>query len=158
MILPKLSDSNICQHIRSRIYNTKKDRKDLKRYDGNDSHWLKVKENWVDAIYAAQYDFILNSRNVPPDELELYACNTSDLADGYIFNILDLNTIKIKSHQFRNALERFCKQDPNGKGSITDVHGTRFSIPALYETTTHTYSYRQLAFQNISVIKFFDRI
>ena len=42
----KLSDSNICQQIWSCILNHIKYPNDFKRYDGNEKHWRKYKENW----------------------------------------------------------------------------------------------------------------
>ena len=94
----------------------------------------------------------------PPDKYDPYTCNTSDLADGYIFNILDLNITTSDSHQFWNALKRFHKRYPNGEGFITDGRGSWFAITTLYETTTNTNSYRQVAFQKLACIKLFDKI
>ena len=79
------------------------------------------------------------------------------MADGYIFNILDLNTPKRNSHKFRNALECFHKRYPKHEGFITDGSGMWFAINDLYETTTHTDYYCQVTFHNLSVIKNFDK-
>ena len=49
----KLNDSKIRQHIWIRIFNENQYHKDLKRYDGNENHWRKAKENWAAAISAA---------------------------------------------------------------------------------------------------------
>ena len=89
--------------------------------------------------------------------LDLYACNTSDLEDVYIFKILDLNISTSNIHQFQNALGRSHKWDPKGKGFITDGRGVCFSITALYETTKHTDSYCQVAFHKLSNIKFLKK-
>ena len=100
---------------------------------------------------------MLQSNYVPPDKSDPYACNTSVLAYLYIFKILYLNIPTSDSHQCRNALERFCKRDPNGEGFIIDGRGAWFSITALYETKTHTDNYRQVDFHKLSSIKFFDK-
>ena len=109
-----LRNSKISQHIWSCILNDKQEPKDIKRYDGNENNWRKAKENWAAAISAAQYDFMLNSDYVPPEKYDKYACNNSDLADGYIFKIIDINIPTSDSHQCRNSLEQFRKRDPNG--------------------------------------------
>ena len=116
----KLSNSKILQHTWSRIFNYKQYLKYLKRYDGNENHWLKAKENWAAAISAAQCNFILNSDYIPPDKPKNHECNSFDLDDGYILYILYLNIPTSDSHQCRNALEPFCKRDPNVEGFITD--------------------------------------
>ena len=84
-------------------------------------------------------------------------CNTSNLADGYIFKILDLNIPTRDSHQCRNALEYFLKRDPNGEGFIADGRGAWFVITDIYETTTHKDLYLEVEFQKIASIKFFDK-
>ena len=151
--LPNISDSKILQHIWSCVFNNKHDPTDLKRYDGNENNWHKVNENWEDAISMAQCDFILNSRYVLPDELDLYSCITSYLEDGYNFKIIDLNIPTSNSQKFQNTLERFHKRDPEGEVFITDGRRAWFAITESYKTTTHTYSYHQVAFHKISAIK-----
>ena len=84
-------------------------------------------------------------------------CNTSDLADGYILKTLDLNIPTSDIHQCSNALGIFRNRDPNGEGFITNGRGVWFYITALYETTTHTDSYRQVAFHKLSSINFFNK-
>ena len=79
------------------------------------------------------------------------------MANGYIFKILDFNILTSNSHQCQNALERYQKWDPKDGGFITDGRGAWFTITELYETTTHTYYYRQVAFHKLSDIKFFDK-
>ena len=86
-----------------------------------------------------------------------YACNISDLADGYIFNILDLNIPTSKSYQCRNPFGRYIKRYPKGEGFIVDGRGAWFSITFLYEMTTHKHSYCQVTFHKISSIKFLDK-
>ena len=54
----KFRESKIFQQIWSCIFNEKQYPKDLKRYDGNENHWRKAKENWAAVISAAQCDFI----------------------------------------------------------------------------------------------------
>ena len=103
----KLTDSKIHQQIWGYIFYIKQYPKDLKRYDCNDNCWLKNKENWDAAISAEQCDFSLKSEYIPPDKSKPYACNSSKLADGYIFKILDLNIPISDSHKCRNSLERF---------------------------------------------------
>ena len=78
------------------------------RYDGNKNHWRKYKDNWAASISEVQCDFILKSDNIPPDNSNPYVCNTSNLADGYILKILDLNIPTSDSDQCRNTLEHFC--------------------------------------------------
>ena len=155
--LPKLRESNIRQQMWSHIFNEKQDPKDLKNYYGNDNHWSKAKENWDAIISAAQCEFILKYDYIPPYNSYTYTCNTSDLADGYIFNILDLNIPASSSHQYRNVIERFRKRDPKGEGFIIDVRGEWFSIAALYETTTHADYYHQVDFHKLSSIHLFDK-
>ena len=87
--LPKLSESNISQQIWSCILNYKQEPKDLKRYNDNENHWRKAKENWADAISAAKYEFFLKYDYIPPDKLDPYACNNSGLSDRYIFKIIE---------------------------------------------------------------------
>ena len=106
----KLSNSKIRQQIWSNILNNTQEPKDLKRYNGNKNNWRNSKENCTDAIYSAQFDFMLKSNYVPPYKSDPYTCNTSDLADEYIFKILDLNITTSNSHQCRNALVRFHKE------------------------------------------------
>ena len=117
----------------------------------------KAKDNWVAAISAAQCDFMLNYDCVPPIKSYTYACNTSDLVYGYIFKIPDLNIPTSDSHQCRNALKRFCKRDTNGGVFVIYGCGAWFSIADIYETTNHTNSYFQVAFNNLSSIKIFDK-
>ena len=76
---------------------------------------------------------------------------------GYIFKIPDLNITPSNSHQWQNALRRFRKRYPKSNGFITDEHGEYFSITDLYETTTHTDSYRQDALHKLFAIKIFDK-
>ena len=85
---------------------------------------------------------MLKSEYVPPDNSDPYACNTSALADGYIFNIIDINIPTSDSRQFRNSLELFCKRYPSGWGLVIPGHGALFAITAVYETRTHTNSYQ----------------
>ena len=94
---------------------------------------------------------------VPPDKYDPYAFNTYNLSDGYIFKILNLNIPTSDSHQCRNALERFQKRDPNGWGVIIDGSEAWFEITALYDTTNHTDSYRQVLFHKLVPVKFFDK-
>ena len=68
-----LSNSKIRQQIYIRILNEKQDPKDLKRYDGNENHWGEAKDNWADAISAAQCGFILKSDYIPTDKFNTYA-------------------------------------------------------------------------------------
>ena len=49
----------------------------------------------------------------------------------------------------------FSKSDLNGEGFITDGRGAWFDITDVYETTTHTDSYLQVALNKLSSIKFF---
>ena len=119
----KLSNSNTHQQNCSHIFNDKQDPKDLKRYYGNEKHWHKAKETWASAISAAQCDFMLKSDYVHTDKSDTYACNKSDLADGYIFKILYLNLPTSNSHQWRNALERFHNRDKNEEVFITYGRG-----------------------------------
>ena len=53
-------------------------------------------------------------------------------------------------------LDVFAKRYLNGEGFITNVCVALFAVTALYETTTHTDSYRQVAFYKLASIKFFD--
>ena len=57
---------------------------------------------------------MLNSDYSYPEKYDPYAWNTSDLVNGYIFNILDLNIPKSDSHQCQNDLKRFFERNPNG--------------------------------------------
>ena len=100
---------------------------------------------------------MLKSEYFLPYKSDPYVCNTSDLSDGYIFKILDLNIPTSDSHQSRNALEWFRKRDTNGEVFIIDGCGTWFAITALCETKTNTYSYRQVTFHKLASIKFFDK-
>ena len=100
---------------------------------------------------------MLNSEYVPPYNSDLYACNTSNLADVYLFKILDLNIPTSDSHQCQNALKHFRKRDPNGEVFITDRHGAWFSITDIYDTTTHSNSYRQFAIHKLASIIFFHK-
>ena len=100
---------------------------------------------------------MLNSDYVSPDKSDPHACNNSDLADGYILNILDLNIPKSDSYQCQNALEQLLKRDPNGEGLSTDVCVSLFAINDLYETTTNTNYYNQVAFHKLAPIKLFDK-
>ena len=127
----KLRYSKISQHIWSRRFNYKQEPKYLKRYYGNKNHWYKAKDNWAATISEAQCDFILKSDYIPPYKSNPYVCNTSNLTDGYIFKILDLNIPTSDSKQCRNSLERFGKRYPNGEGFITNVCGAWFYITAL---------------------------
>ena len=128
----KLIDSNRRQQIWSRLFNDKQYPKDLKRYDGNENHWRNAKENWASAISASRWYFMLKSDYVPPDNSDPYAFNTSNLADGYIFNILDLKIPTSGIHQCWNALKRFRKRDPNRKGFIADGRRAWFAITDIY--------------------------
>ena len=105
-----------------------------------------------------QCDFMLKSYYVHTDKYDTYACNKSDLADGYIFKILDLNLPTSNSHQWRNALKRFHNRDKNEEVFITYGRGVWFSITALYETTTHINSYRQVAFHKLASINVLIKI
>ena len=104
--LPKISDYKILQQIWSNIFKDKKYPKELKRYDGNDNQWHKVKDNGESTTSGEQCIFILKLSYIPPDESDLYAFNITYMEDGYIFKILDLNIPTNNSHQLRNALER----------------------------------------------------
>ena len=139
-----LGDSNIFQHICIRIFNDKKYPKELKRYDGNNNLWHKAKENWDADILAAQCNFILNPDFIPTDNSKPHECSSSNLNDGYIFKILFLNIPTSYSHQYRNKLEPFCKRDLNVEGLITDGSRAWFAITNLFDTTNHTYPYRQV--------------
>ena len=44
-ILPKLSDTKIRQQIWIHIFNDKQDTHELKRYDSNNNHRRKIKDN-----------------------------------------------------------------------------------------------------------------
>ena len=99
---------------------------------------------------VTQCDFMLKSNYIPPDNSDPYACNTYDLADGYIFKILDLNITTRDSHQCRNVLERFHKRDHNGESFIIDRHRILFLITSIYDTTTHTGFYCQVEFHKLS--------
>ena len=68
-----IRDYKIRQQIWSRIFNDKQDHKDLKRYDGNENHWRKDKENWAAAISAARCDFMLKFDYFPPDKSDPYS-------------------------------------------------------------------------------------
>ena len=117
-----------------------------------------ISRNGMPAISAAQCDFILKSEYIPPYKSDPYACNTFNIANEYIFKVIDLNMPASSIHQFRNALERFCKRDQKGKGFITNGWRAWFSISSLYENTTHIYSYHQVAFHKLSSIKSFNKI
>ena len=140
----KFRNSNILQQIWSCILNYKQYLKDLKSYEGKKNHWHKAKENWAAAISAAQCDFTLNPDYIPTDKSKPHEWNTSDLDDGYIFKILFLNIPTSDSHQCRNKLEPFCKRDLNVEGLITDGSRAWFAITNLFDTTNHTYPYRQV--------------
>ena len=116
--LHKLRDSKICQQIWMRIFNNKKYSKYLKRYDSNENHCCKANENWSSVISASQCDFILKSDYTPHKILDPYACNTSNLADRYIFKILDINILESIIDQSWNTLERTCKRYPKGGGGV----------------------------------------
>ena len=49
-IFLKLSESNLCQQIWSRIFNDKQNSKNLKKYGGSNNHWHTVKENCSSVI------------------------------------------------------------------------------------------------------------
>ena len=100
---------------------------------------------------------MVNSDCVPPDKSNPYSCNTSDLSDGCIFNILDLNLPTRNSHQCSNSLERFFNRGTNGEVFITDGRGACFSNTHLYDTTTHINSYFQVAFHKLASIQLFDK-
>ena len=68
----KISNYEILQQIWSLILNYKQYLKDLKRYDGNENHWRKAKENWAAVISTAQCDFILKSDYIPPEKSNHY--------------------------------------------------------------------------------------
>ena len=51
----------------------------------------------------------------------------------------------------------FFKMDPNEEGLITNGCEEWFTITAIYETTTHTDSYRQNEFHKLASIKFFNK-
>ena len=91
------------------------------------------------------------------DKSDFYACITSDLVNGYIFKILNLNIPTSESYQCRNTLKWFCKRDPNGK--VFNIDGRRewFTITAFYNNTTNTNSYLEVAFHKLSSIKFFGK-
>ena len=94
----KHRNSKTWQPIWSRIFNNKQEPKVLKRYNYNYNHCHKANENWDAAISAAQCGFILKSGYITTNKSNPYTCNTSDLADGYIFKILDLNILTSYSH------------------------------------------------------------
>ena len=144
-----LIESKILQKIWRCIFNNKQDTKYLKGWDGNENHWHKAKDNWDSAISTAQCGFMLNYDYVPPEKYNPYAWNYYDLADGYIFKILDLNIPTSDSHQCRNNLKRFLKRDPNGEVFIIDGRGSWFAITAIFETTNNINSYRQVAFHKL---------